>query len=136
MPVSDAEIKLVTEIYAAINRNDVAALVQAFDPQIERVEPTDFPSAGTYRGHAELSAHIAKGRGTWAEGGCEVDECIVAGDTIVVFVHVHVRLKDRTEWIDGRMADVFTFRDGKAVFWRSFGKRQDALDWASAQPIY
>ena len=132
MPALTAEIALVKEIYAAINRNDIAAAVRAFDPQIERIEPPDFPSAGTYRGHAELTAHLFKGRNTWADGSCIIEQLIVADDKIVVFVHARVRLKDRTEWIDGRFADAFAFRNGKVIQMRSFSERQDALAWARA----
>jgi len=129
-PTLAAEIETVKKIYAAINRNDVPAAIKFFDPQIERVEPPGFPSAGTYRGHAAVLEHIAKGRNTWAEGTCEPERCIPAGNKIVVFLHVRVRLKDRTNWSDARFADVCTFRDGKVTQLYSFGERQEALDWA------
>jgi glutathione S-transferase len=127
------QIGAVKETYAAINRDDIPAAVSAFDPQVERIEPSDFPSAGTYRGLMEVMAHFSKGRNTWAEGGCEVERFIVAGDTIVAFVHARVRLKDRAERVDGRFADAFTFRNGKVVEMRSFGERQAALDWAAGR---
>jgi ketosteroid isomerase-like protein len=127
-----SEIEAVKETYDAINRNDIAAAVNAFDPQVEWVEPPDFPTPGTYRGHAEVMAHISRGRNTWAEGACELEGCIVAGDKIVALLHVRVRLKGHTEWIDGRFADVHTFRRGKLIQVRTFGKREDALEWAGA----
>ena len=127
------EIEAVKETYAAINRNDVPGALKALDPQIEWIEPPDFPTPGTYRGHAEVSAHISRGRGTWAEGACEPERFVVAGDKIVALLHVRVRLKDHTEWIDGRIADVHTFRNGKVVQIRTFGKRQDALEWAGTK---
>jgi ketosteroid isomerase-like protein len=124
--------KTVQEIYDAINRNDVPAAVAILDPQIVWIEPPDFPTPGTYRGHVEVMAHITRGRGTWAEGVCEPEQFVVAGDKIVALLHVRVRLKGHTDWIDGRFADVHTFRDGKVVEVRTFGKRQDALEWAGA----
>ena len=131
-PSLAAEIELVKEAYAAINRNDIPAAAKAFDPQIELVEPLHYKGGGgTFRGLADVMAKIHKGRNTWAEGSCELEGFFVAGDKIVVFVHARVRLKDHTEWIDGRFADVHTFRNGKVVQVRTFGKRQDALDWAS-----
>src|SRR5688500_16667066 len=93
-----AETEALREAYAALNRNDIAGFVAVFDPQIERIEPADFPGGGTYRGLAAVTAHISKGRGTWREGGCEPDRFIAAGDRLIVFVHVRVRLKDETEW--------------------------------------
>jgi len=125
------DIELVKETYAAINRNEVPAAVSAFDPQMEWIEPSNYPGGGgTYRGHAEVMAHVLKGRNSWAEGRCEVEQFIVVGGKIVVFLHARVRLKDHADWIDGRFADVHTFRNGKAIQMRSFGERQEALDWA------
>jgi uncharacterized protein len=129
---TDSEIEALKQTYAAINRNDIPAALGAFDPQMEWIEPPGYPGAGTYRGHAEVMANISKGRNTWAEGGCELERFIVAGDKIVVFVRARVRLKGQSEWMDGCFADVYTFRDGKAIQMRSFGERQDALAWAEA----
>jgi ketosteroid isomerase-like protein len=50
-----------------------------------------------------------------------------------VFVHVRVRLKDSTEWHERRLADVFTFRDGKAIQMRAFADRRQALEWAGVK---
>ena len=131
-PSLAAEIDALRGAYAALNRNDIAGFVAVFDPQIERIEPADFPMAGTYRGLEAVTAHVTKGRGTWAEGGCVPQRFIVApgGDRIIVLVHVRVRLKHESEWREGRIADVYTFRSGKAVQFRTFGDERQALEWA------
>ncbi len=54
----------------------------------------------------------------------------VMGDKIVVSAHVHVRLKDQTDWLEGRTGDVFTFRYGKVIEFRTFFDEQQALEWA------
>ena len=95
-----AETEAIKEAYAALNRNDIPGFAQILDPQIERIEPAEFPSGGTYHGLAAVKAHVSKGRSTWAEGSCEPERFIVAGDKIVVFLHVRVRLKDNTEWVE------------------------------------
>ena len=132
-PSLAAETEALREAYAALNRNDIPAMLNAFDPQIERIEPPEFPAGGTYRGHAAVEAHLSKARETWAEGSCEPEQFIVAGDKIVVFLHVRVRLKDNTEWIEGRLADVYTFRNGKAIQMRHFPDRRQALEWAGVK---
>jgi uncharacterized protein len=63
-----AELEVAKATYAAINRNDIPAAVEAFDTQMEWIEPPDYPRAGTHRGHAEVMANISKGGNTWAEG--------------------------------------------------------------------
>ena len=127
------EIEVLNQFFAAINRNAMQAITKDFDPQIVRIEPEGFPTAGTYRGIAEVQEHITKGRGTWAEGTCEPEEFFTNGDKVVVYLHVRVRLKDSTDWIDGRFADGFVFRAGKIIQYLSFGERRDALQWAGIE---
>ncbi len=133
-PSLAAEIETVKEIYAAINRNDIPAAIRFFDPQMEWIEPSHYQGGGgTYRGHADVLEKISTGRNSWAEGRCNLEGYVVAGDKIVVLVHALVRLKDHRDWIDGRFADVWTFRNGMAIQGRSFAERQEALEWAGAK---
>ena len=122
------------QFYAAVNRNDMQAITKDFDPQITRVEPEGFPTSGTYRGIAAVRAQFASARGTWAEGSCDPERFIEQGDKVVVYVHVQVRLKDSTDWIDARFADGFAFRDGRITQYLTFGQRPDALKWAGVDP--
>jgi uncharacterized protein len=131
-PMSTA-IEALRQFFAAINRNDMQAITKDFDAEIVRVEPEGFPTAGTYRGIAEVREHVTKGRGSWAEGTCEPEEFFVNGDRVVVYLHAWVRLKDSTEWVGGRFADGFVFRDGKIVQYLSFGERAEALKWAGIE---
>jgi len=109
-----AEAEALRGAYAALNGNDIPASVKAFDPQIEWTEPAEYPGGGTYHGHAAVKAHLSQSRGSWAEGSCEPERFIVADDKIIVFVYVRVRLKHNMEWHEWRLADVYTFRNGKA----------------------
>ena len=127
------EIEVLEQFFAAINRNDMHSIPMYFDPQIVRIEPEGFPTAGTYRGIAEVQAHMSKGRRTWAEGTCEPEKFLTNGDKVVVYLHVRVRLKDSTDWVDGRFADGFVFRDGKITQYLSFGEQRDALTWAGIE---
>jgi hypothetical protein len=128
-----AEANALREAYAALNRNDIPAFVQIFDPQIEWIEPVEFPGGGTYRGLNVVQAHLAKSRETWAEGSCEPERIIVAGDRIIQFIHVRVRLKEETEWREGQVTEVYTFREGKVIQVRIFADSRQALEWASVK---
>ena len=128
-----SEIEALRHFYAAINRSDFDAMVRDFDSQILRVEPEGFPTAGTYRGVAEVRAHVKNGRSTWAEGSCDPEGFFANGDKVVVFLHAHVRLHGRTAWSGGRFADGFVFRNGKITEYYSFGERAEALAWADIQ---
>ena len=127
-----AEIEVLRRFFAAINRNDMGSIAQDFDPQIVRNEPADFPTAGTYCGIDAVCANVTKGRGTWAEGRCDPEGFFQndRGDRVVVYLHAWVRLHGATDWMGGRFADGFAFREGRIVEYHSFSERPDALAWA------
>lgn len=124
---------MIRSAYDALNRNDIPGFIKDFDPQIERIEPSDFPMGGIYRGLGAVKAHIENARGTWAEGGCYPQRFIVAGDKVIVLVDVHVRLKTEADWRNGRTADVFTFRNGKVIGFCTFGDESQAMEWAEVK---
>jgi len=126
----ETQTELLKQLYAAINRNDIPAALKFFSPQIERVEPEGFPSSGTYRGLEEMGAHFKSARDTWAEGRCDPEKFMSVGDKMIAYVHVRVRLKNQSEWIDAQVADGFRFQDHKIIEWRSFVEEKVALDWA------
>ena len=129
------ETQVVRDFYAALNGNDIVAAVRDCDAEFEWVEPAEYPGAGTYRGLATVTAHFLWARERWAEGSCELERLIVAGDRVVALVAVRVRLKDEAEWRVGDIGDVFTFRDGKLIQGRTFRSRQEALEWAGAGTV-
>lgn len=120
------EVETVKKIYAAINRNDISAYLNFFDAKIDRFETF----GGRYHGLEELKVNFSQGRETWAEGSCEPEKFTVVENKVVVFVHVKVRLKNKNEWIDGQVTDVFTFQGTKVVEFYSFADRDEALKWA------
>jgi ketosteroid isomerase-like protein len=130
MGTMSARMEAVKRFFAALNRNDMQALTQDLDPEIVRIEPEGFPAAGTYRGVAEVQEHVTKGRATWAEGTCEPEKLLENGDKVVAYVHVRVRLKASGEWVEGRLADGFEFRNGKVIRYLTFGEQTEALKWA------
>ncbi|MAT42453.1 MAG: hypothetical protein CL609_08940 [Anaerolineaceae bacterium] len=127
------ETEILEQFFDAINRFDKQAITKDFDPQIVRIEPDGFSTAGTYRGIAEVQENITKGRGTWAEGTCQPEKFLINGDKVVVYLHAWVRLEGSTEWSGGRFADGFVFRNGKITQYRTFWERADALRWAGIE---
>ncbi|HEX8914001.1 MAG TPA: nuclear transport factor 2 family protein [Humisphaera sp.] len=130
-PPPSSEIDAVRAAYDALNRGDVPGFVHMFDPRVERVE---LFSGRSYSGFAAVTEHVREGRATWAEGGCEPRRFLAAGDRVVALVDVRVRVQGETDWREGRVADVYTFRDGRAIEFRSFGDEREALAWAGLVP--
>ena len=124
------ETDALERFFDAINRYDMTAMTRDFDPAIVRIEPAGFATAGTYHGIEAVREHVRKGRGTWAEGSCDPEKFLQNAEKVVAYLHARVRLKDSNEWVGGRFADGFVFRDGKIVRYQTFWDRADALEWA------
>jgi uncharacterized protein len=119
--------------YAAVNRNDAAALAADFDPDILRVEPGGFDTAGTFRGPESVRDQVVRGRSQWAEGSCDPEDFLVNGDRVVVHLHARVRMTGAAGWTGGRFADGFILRQGRIVEYHTFWDRADAAAWARLQ---
>ncbi|WP_413557219.1 nuclear transport factor 2 family protein [Bdellovibrio sp. HCB209] len=130
--MNTADIDVVKKLYSGINQNDIDSVMKLLAENIVRVEPDDFPVAGTFKGHSELREHLIKGRSTWAEGSCTPVEFSQHQNRIVALVHVHVRIKDETKWIDAYIADGFSLENGKITEFHSFTSKEKALHWAAA----
>jgi uncharacterized protein len=123
------EVEALQAAYAALNRGDIDGIVRAFDPQITWIEPAHLGGSGIYRGLEVVREHFTRARANWAEGSCEPERFVLNGDRILVFLNIHVRLKDEAEWREGRHAAAYTFRNGKAVEMRIIEDEQEALAW-------
>jgi ketosteroid isomerase-like protein len=122
--------------YAAFNRGDIDAAVQFLDPNVEWIEPVEFPGGGSYHGIEGARRYLTQSRAGAAQVVSEPEQFITAGDRIVVFVHARVLPKGSNTWQDIRLADVYTFQDGRATKMRAFANRDDALRWAGASEIW
>ena len=130
--VIEEQVQILRELYAAINGNDPDTFVSHFDSEIDWIEPKEYAQGGTHHGIAATRAHMSAARATWAEGTCEPVRFIPGSDDrIVVAVHVRVRLREQAEWLEGDVADVFTFKDGRIVQMRHFPEFDKAVKWAA-----
>ena len=128
-----AQITALRAAYAAFNRGDMDAAVEALDAHIEWSEPAEFPGGGTYHGREGAKQYLSQSRAAWADVISEPEEFIPIGDRIVVFVYARVRPRNSTAWQEVRLADVYTFRNDKAIQMHAFADRQEALRWARTQ---
>ena len=132
---TEQAIAELRDAYAAFNRGDIDAAVVPLSPQIEWIEPAEFPGGGAYHGIEGAKRYLTQSRAAAAEVISEPERFISFGDRIVVFVHARVRSEGSSEWQDVRLADVYTFRNGKATQMRAFADRKDALRWVGLSDL-
>jgi hypothetical protein len=116
--VSAENVQVLRNGYEAFARQDVAAVMAAFDESIEWNTPDSLPSGGTHRGHAGVGAFFGELENQWQELSVEPIEFIDGGDTIVVLV------RDRGTGAGGSfdttVVHLWRMRDGKAVSFTEF----------------
>jgi ketosteroid isomerase-like protein len=123
-------IETLRSAYAAFNRGDMDAAVASLDPNIEWVEPVEFPGGGARQGREAVKQYLTQSRAGWAEGSSEPEGFVISNDKVVVFVHAGFRLKNTDTWQVIRLADVYTVQDNKIVAMHAFVDRKEALRWA------
>lgn len=125
------------EIYRRIiegwNTEGIEGVLPYYDDDIELYDP-DLPEDGSYRGREAVRDALEK-----LSTGFTMEirdwELIPAGDRVVGLLHTRGR-DPREDGIDVeiREAHTLTFRDGKAVYWRAYLDRRDALAEAGLDP--
>ncbi len=68
-------------------------------------------------------------RDTWEEESCEPERLMTAGIRIVAFVNARVAIKHETDFPEGRIGDLYTFRNGRVTEFITVVDRQNAIDW-------
>jgi ketosteroid isomerase-like protein len=121
----DPDVAMVLDAYAAYARGDIEAAVAGLHPEVEWIEPDEFPNGGRRQGPAAVAEYLRSAREMWAELVSERSAVRRGGD-IVIIHHVSGRLVDGTEH-EATVADVFTVRDGQAVRMRAYADPAEAL---------
>ena len=126
--MSQENVDIVRRVYEAWNRRDYSRALGLIDSEIEVEAATGGLGDGTYRGRAGLYKAL---EGFWSEFDdtrVEVEEYVPAGDHVITSVLLHGRGKRGGTSVEWRQWQVWTLRDGKAVRWRLFGNRREAVD--------
>lgn len=126
-------IALLRSAYAAFNRGDIDSAVAVLDPNIDWVEPSEFPGGGAYKGREGAKQYLTQSRAGCEQVISKPVKFIPAGARIVVFVHPRVLPKGSDQWQEIDLADVYTFSGGKPVAMHAFARQEDALKWAGVK---
>jgi ketosteroid isomerase-like protein len=113
--------------YEAVNRRDFATMVESFDPDVEWQDAPQFPGSGVSRGPERIVAEIESFLEIWEELRLELVEVIPVDDRFVAVVDFHVRGRGSKLPLEGAVAHVWTWRDGKVVRMQAFMSREEAL---------
>ena len=126
--MSQENVEIVRAMYESWNRTGGVPALQLewIDSGIE----VDLPRVDTYRGHDGFADALESFWDSFEDHHIEIEECVPTGDDVVLTVHYFGRGKSSGVEVDMRHWHVWTMRDGKAVCWRVFDTRVEALEAA------
>ena|SRR5215217_3796020 len=126
--MSQENVELAGAAFAALNRGDLDALTQLYEPDVV----FETLLLGTHRGNEAIRLLYEEGRKTLSGYAIDPIELIDAGDKVVAVVQVkgvgsasQIAMEDRD-----RFAILFTIKNARVVRQQSFRNREEALEAA------
>jgi uncharacterized protein len=127
--MSRADIERARRGYEALAARDMEAVLELIDPDVEVEIHTgrpDLPETPLH-GHAGFLENLNQLTEVFDEIQVEPEEFVEAGEHLVVVIHTSGRGRSSGITIENRVAHVLTLRDGKAIRFRVYGSKEEAL---------
>ena len=130
--MSQANVEVVRESFAAFNRGDLDEALQWMHPEIEWQTHQAFPDAGTYRGRHEVREFWQNWRDAFRGFQLHLEECVPAGKRHVLATF-RVSGQGAGSGVGVASPAVFQLgeiQDGQVIWVGMFATDRDALDTA------
>ena len=128
--MSQADFEALRARYEAVTRGDRAAIYRDVHPGFTLKTPDQVPSAGTYLGAEEATRFVEDFWEPFEEVIIEPQEFRENGDRIVSLLLVRLRHTGSSAFVEIRVANLWTMRDGKPISCEWFPQREKALQAA------
>jgi ketosteroid isomerase-like protein len=129
--VSDENVELVRQTYAAWDRGEIEPIVDTADPEIVIVQPPDVPDSKSYRGLEGVIETFEDWPKQWDEFEVKLEEIIDLDERHVISVNRQT-LGARGMSLEQEVFFVHTIENGKHLRVDMFLTRQEALDAVEA----
>ena len=128
--MSQANVEALRRGVEAYNRRDIEPLAELFHAEAEWYPFTAQVEGGeAYRGHEGLRQWFANTNATFEESKATIDEIRSEGDIALALGHLHARFRSGIT-LDSEIGWVVRFRDGLAVWGRTYESHAEALEAA------
>jgi ketosteroid isomerase-like protein len=124
--MSQENLEVVRELFAAFDSQDWAVALGFFDPAVE----WSAAGLGTHRGPEGVVSSLAEWFEPWKEHEVEAEEFAEAGDQVLVVVRLTGRGASSNMEIDQRFFQLYSVGNGKITRMVEFVTREQALDAA------
>ena len=116
-------VAVIRSVYEAFSKGDVAAVLAAFDPNVEWNEAEHFPywTGQAFRGpQAVVDGVFARIPKDFDGFRVDVRRIVGAGDTVLVEARYRGTAKATGKPLDAQVAHVWDLRNGKAVKFQQY----------------
>ena len=129
----EENVEALKRAFAAMERGDILAVLELCDPEIELDNSNAVFDARVYQGHEGVLDFFSRSADMWESQRWEAEEIIPVGDDRVLVAQRIVSVgRDGVETV-AHNANVVTLRDGKAVHFKAFQTKADALEAAGLE---
>ena len=128
--MSQENVELAREAYAAFNRRDLESVLGMSDPEVEAHDPPEMPDSAIHRGHEEVLDDWQRTFDSFEEFSVEAEEYRDLGDEVLVFLRYRGRGRGSGVPVEVSIVHLLTIRGGKFVRMRQFLDREKALEAA------
>jgi uncharacterized protein len=131
----EENVQIVKDFFAAMGRYDEQDLLALAAEDIEWIIPGEgWPLAGTYRGHAQLSAVLKKAFKEVEMKYTKPPEFVAQGDRVVVIGVATGRIKATNKTFEDRWVFAITVRNGKLTHIQEYIDTQALARASEAKP--
>ena len=130
--MSQENVETIRALYDATAAGDTGAALARIDPDIEINYRGVVPDlrGRDLRGHAGVAELMATITGEFSDFEAHPEEVIDGGEHVVVVVFQKGTGRVSGATVERRVGQVWTVRDGRAVRWRIFKDKAEALEAA------
>jgi ketosteroid isomerase-like protein len=130
--MSEENVEIVREVFAAFDRGDIEAVLRLCDEDIVITQPAEVPGINPQqRGHQGVLEAFAIWPEQWDDFRIEVLGLTAAAtDKVIANIRTLGRGKQSGVEVDMEFSFVFTVRDEKIIEWQLFLREDQALEAA------
>jgi ketosteroid isomerase-like protein len=117
--VFEENINFVRRAYQAFGQNDLPTIFELLDPEVVFYQTELLPWGGRREGHEGMRSFL-EDLARNVEAQVELDEYIVAGESVVAVGRTHGRVRNTGEKFEARAVHVWTLREGRVVGFEAY----------------
>jgi len=125
--MSTAEVEILEQGYAALNRGDLSVVRGLLHPEIEWHEPAPSLEAGTHRGRESFERFLSGWLESFEDFRVEPQQIVERGDRLIVVVRQTGRGRVSGVQVDATLAHIWTVDGGLAIRWEAIPDPNRAL---------